>query len=345
MTLDNEGLARWMTERGLGDGDLEDVVRLAGGSQNILLRFRRGDREYVLRRGPQHLRPESNRVITREGRVLAALDATDVPHPRLVATCDDEAVLGGAVFYLMEPIDGFNPAVELPPLHAGSPEIRHAMGLAAVDALARLGAVDHRQVGLSDFGRPDGFLERQVPRWLDHLARYESFEGYEPSQLPGVGAIASWLDEHRPATWSPGILHGDFHLGNLLFDRGGPGVAAIVDWEMCTIGDPLLDLGLLLASWPTPAGPTPLSGVLGAAGSLPTADELAGYYAARSTRDLAALDWYVVLACFKTGIVVEGTHATACAGRAPKDTGDFLHEISLGLLERAMQVMRTGSPR
>ncbi len=263
-------LEAWMTERGLGDGELEGVERLAGGSQNVLLRFRRGNREFVLRRGPQHLRPESNRVIAREGRVLAALDATDVPHPHLFAVCDDDTVLDGAVFYLMEPIDGFNPAVELPALHAGSPEIRHAMGLAAVEALARLGAVDHRQVGLSDFGRPEGFLERQVPRWLDHLAAYERFAGYEPEQLPGVEAIATWLVERLPTTWTPGILHGDFHLGNLLFERAGPGVAAIVDWEMCTIGDPLLDLGLLLASWPTPGGATPLSGVLGAAGALPT---------------------------------------------------------------------------
>ena len=155
-----------MDDQGLPRGPLERIELLAGGTQNVLVRFARAGREYVLRRGPRHLRPKSNDALRREARVLAALADTDVPHPRFIAGCLDESVMGGAVFYLMEPVDGFNPTTGLPALHASDPAIRHEMGLEAADAIARLGRVDHLAVGLADFGRPEGFLERQVPRWL-----------------------------------------------------------------------------------------------------------------------------------------------------------------------------------
>ena len=161
-----------MSQQGLGDGPLEDVSKISGGTQNIMLRFTRSGRPYVLRRGPKHLRPRSNVVIMRETQVLAALAGTDVPHPHLIASCDDPSVLGDAVFYLMEPIDGFNAGEELPALHAGDPAVRFRMGLSMADALAKLGAVDYLAVGLGDFGKPEGFLERQVPRWLSELESY-----------------------------------------------------------------------------------------------------------------------------------------------------------------------------
>ena len=167
-------VAEWMSQQGLGDGPLEDVSEIGGGTQNIMLRFTRSGRPYVLRRGPKHLRPRSNIVIMRETQVLAALAGTDVPHPRLIASCDDLGVLGDAVFYLMQPIDGFNAGQELPALHAGDPAVRFQMGLSMADALAKLGAVDHAAVGLGDFGKPEGFLERQVPRWLSEQTPDES---------------------------------------------------------------------------------------------------------------------------------------------------------------------------
>lgn len=127
--LDLAAVAAWMDGEGLGTGPLEDVRPLTGGTQNIMLRFERASRSYVLRRGPQHLRPRSNDVLRREFRVLDALAETPVPHARLIAACEDESVLGGAFFYLMEPVDGFNAGVELPALHAGDPAVRHRMGL------------------------------------------------------------------------------------------------------------------------------------------------------------------------------------------------------------------------
>jgi len=333
-----DGLAEWMSDQGLGDGPLENVATISGGTQNIMLRFTRSGREYVLRRGPEHLRPRSNVVIMRETEVLAALAGSDVPHPRLIASCADPDVLGDAVFYLMEPIEGFNAGEELPELHAGDPAVRFGMGLSMAESLAKLGAIDYTAVGLSDYGKPDGFLERQVPRWLSELESYRAFDNYPGPAIPGVDAVASWLDHGRPSQWTPGIMHGDYHAANVMFSRTGPEVVAIVDWEMSTIGDPLLDLGWLLATWGQSAA---FGGQLFEYGGMAAPSDLVERYARNTTRDLTQVTWYTVLACFKLGIVLEGTHARAFAGKAPKEIGDLLHDATVRLFEQALTLMET----
>ncbi|AGC64990.1 hypothetical protein MULP_05599 [Mycobacterium liflandii 128FXT] len=334
--VDPDAVAEWMSGQGLGEGPLYDVCAVTGGTQNVMLRFTRSGRTYVLRRGPRHLRPRSNSVILRETKVLAALAGTDVPHPRLIAACPDLTVLGDAVFYLMEPVEGFNAGEGLPPLHAGDASIRFQMGLSMADALAKLGAVDHAAVGLADFGKPAGFLERQVPRWLAELESYQQYDGYPGPDIPGIGEVSCWLDSHRPTAWTPGILHGDYHMANVMFSRTGPEVVAICDWEMCTIGDPLLDLGWLLATWRQSDGASVFGHVLGAQDGLASTDDLLQRYAANTTRDLSHITWYTVLACFKLGIVIEGTLARACAGQAEKEVGDQLHAATVHLFERAL---------
>ncbi|MFE5284729.1 phosphotransferase family protein [Nocardia sp. NPDC056611] len=332
-------VGKWMEEQGLPGGEFEEVKPLGGGTQNIMLRFRRGGRDYVLRRGPKHLRTASNTVIQRESRILGALGDTEIRAPKVIAACPDESVLG-ASFYLMEPITGFNPQNELPELHAGDPEVRRKMGLSAVEAIARLGSLDHEALGLADYGKPEGFLERQVPRWLKELDSYSVNEGYPGPEIPGVQRVGDWLDRNRPAQPKAGILHGDCHLANMMFSFDGPDVVAMVDWEMSTIGDPLLDLGWQIATRPEP-GTTgaALIGTLGAVGGLPTAEEMIAHYGRFSDRDLSHVTWYTVLACFKLGIVLEGTHARAFAGKAPKQVGDFLHAITLELFGKAHQLM------
>jgi aminoglycoside phosphotransferase (APT) family kinase protein len=247
--------------------------------------------------------------------------------------------MGGAVFYLMEPVDGFNPANGLPALHANNPEIRHEMGIQAADAIARLGAVDYLAVGLADFGQPEGFLERQVPRWMSELESYSKNEGYPGPEIPGLDAVAGWLDENRPSSWKPGIMHGDYHFSNVMFAHDSGRLVAIVDWEMCTIGDPLLDLGWLMATWPQPGRPGSVGSPLASAGGLCSPEEAIAHYATRTTRDLTAIGWYKVLACFKLGIVLEGTHARAFAGKAPKPVGDMLHATTVGLFQQAMTLI------
>jgi len=336
-------VADWMSARGLGEGPLQDVAEITGGTQNIMLRFTRSGREYVFRRGPRHLRPVSNSVILRETRVLRALAGTDVPHAALIAVCEDPSVLGDAVFYLMEPVSGFNAGAGLPDLHASDAGVRHGMGLSMADAAARLGAVDHVAVGLADFGKPEGFLDRQVPRWLSELESYAKFDNYPGPDIGDVDAVARWLRERQPRTFAPGIMHGDYHAANVMFSRTGPEVVAIVDWEMCTIGDPLLDLGWMLATWYRPGLEPVLPNELMTAGGLATPAELVERYAQNTSRDLSDIDWYTVLACFKLGIILEGTNARAAAGLAPRDVGDILHTATVRLFERAHQIM-DGAP-
>lgn len=331
-------LGAWMDEHGLPAGPFESVEELTGGTQNTLVRFARGGRGYVLRRPPRHLRRSSNEVLRREARVLAALARTAVPHPGLIAACPDESVMG-AVFYLMEPVDGFNPSVGLPELHASDAALRRAMGFEVADAIAALGALDHEALGLADLGRPEGFLERQVDRWLAELDGYGRLEGYPGPELPGLDRVAAWLEVNRPPTWSPGIMHGDYHLANVMYSHTGPELVAIVDWEMCTIGDPLLDLGWMLSLWPDPDHPVLVAGAAAELGGFPTRDELVARYAERSTRDTSAIDFYRTLACFKLGIILEGTNARAHAGQAPKDTGDLLHAIAVSLFDQALRII------
>jgi aminoglycoside phosphotransferase (APT) family kinase protein len=333
-------LDAWMDAEGLPAGNIHDVRPLAGGTQNILVRFRRGTGDYVLRRPPRHLRPKSNDSLRREGKVLAALAGSDVPHPAFIAGCFDESVMGGAVFYLMEPIDGFNATTELPELHAGDAKVRREMGLEAAGALARLSRIDPASVGLSDFGKPEGFLERQVARWMSELESYSRHENYPGPQIPGIDDVAAWLERHRPLQGATGILHGDYHLANVMYGFEGPRLAAIVDWEMATLGDPLLDLGWLLATWPDEADVSVgAASAYVTAGGLATREELVARYAEHCARNLDSLDWFVAMACFKLGIVLEGTHARAFAGKAPKEIGDLLHTITLGLFRRASAIV------
>ncbi|BBG01430.1 MULTISPECIES: phosphotransferase family protein [Pseudonocardia] len=328
--VDLTALARWGARTGL-TGPISDVRHVGGGTQNVVLRLTWGGRDLVLRRPPEHPRPTSDATMAREIRVLSALAGTEVPHPGFVAGCTDADVLG-VVFYLMDAVDGDNPGASVGELYRTDPAARRAAALDTASALARLAAVDHEAIGLGDLGRPDGFLERQVPRWLDHLASYDRTPGYPGHRLPHVDELAGWLRAHRPQQSRTGLVHGDYHLNNVLLDPARPRVAAIVDWEMCTVGDPLLDLGWLLVTWPD--RPDPLAGAaLAAHGGLPDVAELVETYARDSDRDLSAIDWYTVLAGFKLAIVIEGTYARAHAGQADPETGRHLHEVAVNRLE------------
>ncbi|MFN3725965.1 MAG: phosphotransferase family protein [Allosphingosinicella sp.] len=334
--VDFDRLGVWMDGQGLPPGPITGIEQLTGGSQNILVRFARGGRHYVLRRPPAFPTADGNETMRREARLLAALAGTPVPHPALIAGCPDEEILGAA-FYLMEPVAGFNPAVGLPELHRSDPAIRHAMGLAMADGIAALASVDFTAVGLGDFGRLGRYLERQVARWRSHYDGYALHKGWPgPDSLPDLNAVADWLEARRPAAFTPGLMHGDFHLKNVMFRLEGPELAAIVDWELATVGDPLVDLGWLLATWPDPAEPLAEAQIVVEPwDGFPTAEELIARYAGRSGRDVSAAGWYHVFACYKLGILLEGTYARACAGKAPLEIGVRLHRNAVRLLKRA----------
>jgi aminoglycoside phosphotransferase (APT) family kinase protein len=338
--IDVAALSAWMDHQGLESGPIDNVEPISGGTQNVLMRFQRGSRRFVLRRGPLHLRSTTNDALRKEMRLLYALGSTEVPHPRLIAACPDDSVLEGAVFYLMEPVDGFNGAETLPGLHARDRFVRYQMGFAMVEALAALGAVDYESIGLADFGRPAGFLDRQVPRWLSELESYVRLDGYPGHRIHGVDQVADWLERNRPKDFTPGLMHGDFHLANVMFSPTTAEIAAIVDWEMCTVGDPLLDLGWMLATWPGAEDHTDMfDSEIARRGGLPGPEELIVHYGERTRRDVSAVPWYVVLACFKLGILLEGTYARACAGKAPMVVGERLHNLTLRLFNRAQALI------
>jgi aminoglycoside phosphotransferase (APT) family kinase protein len=339
LPVDEHALLGWLDAKGVGSGPIEGQRLLSGGTQNVLLRFSRGGEHYVLRRPPLHLRQDSNEAMRREARVLAALADSDVPHPRLIAACDDETVLG-ASFYVMAEVNGVNITTRMNEAHRLT-AAQYAMGLAMADALAALGRIDFRAAGLDGFGKPDSYLERQVARWRKQVQSYAQFEAWPgPAQLPHLDAIEAWLDRNRPAQSAPGILHGDFHIANVMFAPDAPRLAAVIDWELATIGDPLLDLGWLLATWPGSDG-EPMAPIFSVAPwhGFPAQDELIERYRQGSTRDLSAIDWYVVLACYKLGILLEGTYARSCGGKAEAGLGARMHQATLALLERAARRM------
>jgi aminoglycoside phosphotransferase (APT) family kinase protein len=334
--VDLDRLSGWMDGGELGRGPIENPTSLTGGTQNVLLRFRRDGRSYVLRRSPRHPRGDGNATNRREARVLGALAATGVPHPALIAACSSEEVIGAA-FYLMEPVDGFNATIALPPLHAGDAAIRRRMDFALVDGALALGRVDHVAVGLADFGKSQGFLERQVPRWRALLESYHEYgEWPGPDAIPGIAAVSEWLTRNLPQNFTPGLLHGDYHLANVLFRNDGPELAAIVDWELATVGDPLLDMGWIMATWPDLDGGTTSEIGIAPWTGFPRIEELVAHYAAGSARDTSQMRWYGVLACYKLGLILEGTYARACAGLASEETGDRLHKSCIKLFRRAL---------
>lgn len=337
--VDLNSLTDWMDTEQLGNGEITNTRLLTGGTQNILMQFDRAGRSYVLRRPPLHVRKNSNKTMQREAKVLSALTGTNVPHPGFIASCDDTDILG-ASFYLMEPVSGFNVLNGLPELHKSSEDIQYRMGLSHMEALTALGAVDYKAVGLEDFGKIDGYLTRQAPRWLNQLERYTIYE-----QWPGLGeaesisTIAKWLDDNCPSTFDPGVLHGDAHIANVMFCLDSGEVAALIDWELATIGDPLIDLGWIIATWPDTDGTETLMLEGFKWGVYTPIDDLIKHYGERSSRDLSNIAWYGVLGCFKLGIILEGTYARYCAGKAPKDVAERLHDSALRLIERALHLI------
>jgi aminoglycoside phosphotransferase (APT) family kinase protein len=341
--LDLDALRAWMDAQGIGAGALRAATLLTGGTQNMLLRFERdGGQAWVLRCPRPGTLADGGKAFVREARLLRALAGSAVPHAALAAACDDAGVLG-VPFYLMAPVDGFTATPDrLPVPYAADAGWRREMGFAMVDGLLRLDEIEPHQAGLADFGKPEGFLARQVPRWLRHLedcGRHPGWPG--PQSLPGVARVAGWLGAHMPAGFTPGILHGDYHFGNVMFRRDRPELAAIIDWELATIGDPLLDLGWLVATWPDAGGRGAGTIRIEPAQGLASTGELVERYRAGSRRDLAAIGWYVALARFKLGIMLEASYARSCAGQGDPDTGAVHHASAVRLFEQALAAIES----
>jgi aminoglycoside phosphotransferase (APT) family kinase protein len=332
---DTEALQSWIRRIGLGS-TVSDVTPLTGGSQNIVVQLSVDGRPMVLRRPPEHPRPTSDNTMRREIAVLTTLAGSPVPHPELIAGCDDLDVLG-VVFYLMEAIDGFNPGTDVDDAYVRDPRMRHDVGISYAASLAALSAVPWQGSALAQLKRPGSFLARQVPQFMRLLESYRH-DRYAPESFPSVAGLAEWLEAHRPPDADPAIMHGDCHLNNVLLRRDVAEVAAFIDWEMCTIGDPLLDLGWMLVCWPDGPNPIDAGAALASLGGLPTRTELLAAYRDAGGRPTERLDWYVAMACFKLGIVIEGTWSRYLAGQASAEAGERLHASAENLIELGTRV-------
>jgi aminoglycoside phosphotransferase (APT) family kinase protein len=294
---------------GLGHGPVE-ATPLGAGHSNVTLRLRRAGSDLVLRRPPRPPFAPGAHDVLREARIVHALRDTGVPVPRIVARCEDPAALG-VPFYVMEHIDGVVLEAEIPPGLERAAD-RAALGAAVVETLAALHGVDLVATGLSGLSRPAGYLDRQ----LRTFGRIWETERTRP--LPVVEELRAWLGEHVPHSAETTLVHGDFRLGNLLLAGADPTrVAAVLDWEMAALGDPLADLGYLVATYEDATrASTPMSRLTPAtaAPGFPTRADLAAAYAQRTGRDITHLPWYEALALFKSLTFLEASHRRYLAG-------------------------------
>jgi aminoglycoside phosphotransferase (APT) family kinase protein len=287
------------------------VERITTGHSNEVFRVTRGERVFVLRRPPRTPLSPTAHDMAREYRLLRAFFGhASVPVPEPIACCTELDVLG-VPFYLMAPVDGVVVRESLPAPLRDDPFSPRACADALVDALAGIHAFDWQAGGLSDFGKPDGYLARQVPRWLGQLERYAT------RPLPDVDAAGRWLQSHTPVMQAPAVIHGDYKLDNVMFAPDLPvELVAVVDWEQSTIGDPLVDLGWMIGLWIEPGERASLAGgsPFAATADVPTRRDLVARYAEQSGRDVANLSFYCVLGLFKLACVMEGSFARFRAG-------------------------------
>jgi aminoglycoside phosphotransferase (APT) family kinase protein len=323
--LDPGRLLAWLRQNLDVDVERLSVDLISGGRSNLTFGITAGERRLVVRRPPiGHFLPTAHDM-SREYRVYRALHGSDVPVPEALALCQDEGVIG-APFYVMERLDGIVPH-EPSDISAADAEANARTGAHYVDVLAAIHRVNVEMVGLADFGKPSGYLERQVSRWVDQWERSKQ------SAEPAIDELAGHLRDTMPEQLSTTLVHGDYRLGNVMLDLRGSGrIIAVFDWEMATLGDPLSDLGYALLWWGTADRVMvhPSQGVPDCPG-FPTSEELTARYAAATGADTSRIQWYVALAAFKLAVIHEGQRATRRrAGESVDDsTGQPLAEWAL----------------
>jgi aminoglycoside phosphotransferase (APT) family kinase protein len=303
MIADVDKLTAWLDSQGLGVGAPLEHRYISGGSQNEIYELRRGGLHGAMRIPPLSAPASRDDGIVREWRIIEALTGTNVPHTEAIAVCTDQSVLG-RTFYVMGFVDGWSPMStrrQWPAPFDTDLDARRGLSFQLVEGIALLGNVDWQAKGLADLGRPEGFHERQVDRWTAFLERIKGRD------LPGFEEAAAWLRAHRPIDYIPGLMHGDYQFANVMFENGAPArLAAIVDWEMGTVGDPKLDLAWMVQGWPED---TEAAEAVGASyvdlQGMPSRSQLVAHYAEVSGRQVDDLDYYLILAKWKLAIVLE----------------------------------------
>jgi aminoglycoside phosphotransferase (APT) family kinase protein len=304
---------------------------ISGGRSNLTYVVSDGMRTWVLRRPPLGDILKGAHDVAREHRVMAALSGSDVPVPSMIALCQDDSVLG-VQFYLMEQVVGdvLRSTESIDPLE---PTTRGRLGGALVDTLADLHEVDFAAVGLGDLGRPDGYLQRQVDRWIRQYGVIKNRE------LEHVDEIVEVLQCRLPTSSAVSIVHGDYRIDNVMVGRDDPSrILAVLDWEMATLGDPLADLGTLLMFWDEVGRPfNPITAGLTAFVGFPSRDEVIERYVARRGLQIDSLDWYLVFSQFKLAIILEQMHARHQTGQTRGEGFRGVGDMATVLLQAARE--------
>jgi aminoglycoside phosphotransferase (APT) family kinase protein len=329
--IDVDRLAAWMDQRDLAPGHAIEHQFVSGGTQNEIYEIRRGDLRCALRIPPPSAPDTRDAGILREWSIIAALDGTDVPHTKAVAACEDASVLGRA-FYLMGYVDGWSPMNTdgWPAPFDDDLEARQGLADQLVEGIALLSKVDWQGRGLEGLGHPEGFHERQVDRWTAFLDRIKDRE------LPGFDEASSWLRQHRPIDYIPGLMHGDYQFANVMYEHGAPAtLAAIVDWEMGTVGDPKLDLAWVVHSWPEdPSAERDGFSYVDMTG-MPSRSAMLSRYAEVSGRQVDDIDYYCVLAKWKLAVVLEQGYQRAGDNTTLQSFGPVVLDLMQGAAELA----------
>ncbi|MFD3686228.1 phosphotransferase family protein [Nocardiopsis sp. NPDC058631] len=313
---------------GLLSGPLRGRV-VAGGKSNLTYVVSDGTGDWVVRRPPLGHVLATAHDMSREYRVMTGLRDTSVPVPRTHLLCEDPDVLG-APFYVMEYVEGtpFRTRDEIAPL---GPDTARRVAEELIATLGELHAVVPEEVGLGGFGRPEGFLERQVRRWRKQLDASRSRD------IPGIDELHGKLAATLPEQSAPAIVHGDYRLDNVLVTPEGR-INAVLDWEMATLGDPLVDLGLMLVYQQQPVGVDKVPAT--SAEGFPPPEELVAMYAATTGRDVSRLGWYVALGCFKLAVIAEGIHFRHSRGLTVGTGFDRIGDVVAPLVERAHTMLK-----
>jgi len=323
----------------LGQGPLR-VSMLAGGSTNAVFKIDRGGAPAVLRRPPEVPRPDNEKVLAREAKVLRALNNTSVPAPRLLGWCPDPAV-NGSSFYIMSYVDGWAALGKVfpPPFDQKGEPLRN-LAFELVRGISELAKVDYLAVGLEDFGKPQGFLERQADRWLYQLESYRQSENYQGRDLPGLQYTADWLRANCPKSPRYTIIHGDYGFANAMFAKDSSGrLDAMIDWELSTIGDPLLDLGWTVWTFRSRNAALPCPAYYDNT-LYPYREELIDYYAERTDLPTENINYYIVLAMFKLGILLERKYASDLIGRNKTEYSGMWGQMVLDLIAASAETAR-----
>ncbi|MEA2167504.1 MAG: hypothetical protein QOF76_804 [Solirubrobacteraceae bacterium] len=322
-------LIEFLDAAGLGSG--EPVITPVGeGHSNHTFLVERGEATFIVRRPPRPPLPPSAHDVLREARVIDALDGHGVRVPHVLATCDDESVIG-CPFYVMERVQGEVVSESLPAAF-DSDGARQKMGEELIDSLVELHGADWRAAGLEGFGKPQGYLERQLRRFNG------LWEHNKTREIDAIETVGKWLAENMPESGPATVVHGDYRLGNTVFAPKEPRLIAILDWEMATIGDPLADVGYLCALWTQEGDPS--GGLREHLGKVtrqpgfPTREELVARYEEGSGRSMDAMRWYMTLAIWKSIVFMEGNYKRAMSG-ATDDP--YLKSFGEGVVELANQ--------